>query len=192
MTLAERWTTMLNELRAAGRHRQLVLPRGIDFSSNDYLGLGREPPPGFAGLGRSGLASRLLRGHHALWDEVETALAAWHGAEAALVFSSGYVANEGLLSTLVQPSDFLASDQLNHAALMDGARLSGADKFIYGHNDLDHLEDGLRAASRQRPVERQLFIVTESLFGMEGDLAPLPGLAELARRHDAHLVVDEA
>src|SRR5262249_39229996 len=170
MTLAERWTTMLNELRAAGRHRQLALPRGIDFSSNDYLGLGREPPPGFAGLGRSGLASRLLRGHHALWEEVEAALAAWHGAEAALVFSSGYVANEGLLSTLVQSADLVVSDQLNHASLIDGARLSGADKFIYRHNDLDHLEDGLRAATQRRSAELQMFIVTESLFGMEGDL----------------------
>src|SRR5262245_36688106 len=98
-SLATRWQTMLDDLRTQGRYRELTVARGIDFSSNDYLGFGREPPPPVADLGRSGLASRLLRGHHAVWDGVEHALARWHGAEATLMFSSGYLANLGLLST---------------------------------------------------------------------------------------------
>src|SRR5262249_4312879 len=112
MTLADRWQALFDSLRAAGRVRQLTPPRGVDFSSNDYLGFGKEAPPPTP-LARSGQASRLLRGHHGVWEEVEAALARWHGAEAALMFSSGYVANEGLLSTLLEPGDFLASDACN-------------------------------------------------------------------------------
>ncbi len=190
-SLSERWAAVLELLRAEGRYRRLAQPRGVDFSSNDYLGFGKEPPP-LGDLSRSGQASRLLRGQHPIWEEVETALARWHGAEAALLFSSGYLANLGLLSTLVEPQDFLACDQANHASLIDGARLSRADKFIFPHNDLDHLETGLRTAAKNRPLNRQLFIVTESLFGMEGDRAPLAELAALAGRYQAHLLVDEA
>src|SRR5579862_7376227 len=105
MSLSERWRRDLEQLQAQGRYRQLALPSGLDFSSNDYLGYGNnssffnEP----AQLSTSGQASRLLRGQHPLWDEVETRLAEWHGAEAALMMTSGYTANEGLLSTLLQP-----------------------------------------------------------------------------------------
>ena len=190
---------MLAELHGAGRYRRLVPPQGVDFSSNDYLGFGKElvqngsraPTERHQELSRSGLASRLLRGQHPIWEEVEAALAQWHGAESTLMFTSGYVANEGLLSTLIEPDDFLASDQLNHASIVDGARLSRAERFLFRHNDLDHLECGLKAA-RQRSSRRQLFVVTESLFGMEGDRAPLAGLVELAERYLAHLIVDEA
>ncbi len=202
MNLVDRWTTLLEGLRAEGRYRWLDVPRGADFSSNDYLGYGHfrqlaprlDGPPPSAGttLARSGTASRLLRGHHAIWDQVESALASWHHAEAALMFSSGYVANEGLLATVVEPQDFLASDRLNHASIVDGGRLSRAEKFLYRHNDLDHLETGLREAARRRSAQRQLFVVTESLFGMEGDRAPLREMAELSERYQAHLIVDEA
>src|SRR5262249_39975091 len=95
-SLTERWQAILSELRAENGYRELSRSSGVDFSSNDYLGFGSQPPPRID-LPRSGLASRLLRGHHAIWDEVEATLACWHGAEAALVFSSGYLANVGLL-----------------------------------------------------------------------------------------------
>jgi 8-amino-7-oxononanoate synthase len=143
-------------------------------------------------LSRSGLASRLLRGHHAIWDEVESALAAWHSAEAALVMTSGYVANEGLLSTVTEPDDWVASDALNHASLIDGVRLSRAERHIYRHQDFNHLESGLRAAAQRRDERRQLFIVTESLFGMDGDRTRLESIVALAERYGAHMIVDEA
>lgn len=199
MSLFDRWTKLLEELRAEGRYRRLELPRGVDFSSNDYLGYCGQlvPRPGMPSrsegttLARSGMASRLLRGHHAIWETVEAELASWHGAEAALMFTSGYVANEGLLATVVDPGDFLASDEFNHASIVDGSRLSRAEKFIFKHNDLDHLERGLRRAG-EGSAGRQRFVVTESLFGMDGDRAPLQQMADLCERYHAHLIVDEA
>jgi 8-amino-7-oxononanoate synthase len=143
-------------------------------------------------LPRSGMASRLLRGHHPLWEEVEAQLAAWHQSEAALVFSSGYLANVGLLSTIIEPEDWVASDALNHASLIDGLRLSSADRWIYPHNDLNQLETGLHAAAQNRAAQRELFIVTESLFSMEGDRAPLMELVAMAEKYGASLIVDEA
>jgi 8-amino-7-oxononanoate synthase len=183
----------------------------MDFSSNDYLRFGAEPwrpifnqpanpktneelmPPASASaMSQSGHASRLLRGHHPIWDEVEQSLAEWHGAEAALMFTSGYAANEGLLATAIEPHDFVASDELNHASIVDGLRLGKAERFVFRHNDLEHLESGLRAAALSRGTNRQLFVATESLFGMEGDRAPLVELAALCEKHRAHLIVDEA
>src|SRR5262249_33541592 len=134
----------------------------------------------------------LLRGNHAVWEEVEAALCRWHGCEAALMMTSGYVANEGLLTTVLDPQDWVASDALNHASIIDGLRLARAARFIHGHLDLEHLETGLRAAAQARRRGQQLFVVTESLFGMDGDLAPLEGLVPLAERYGAHLIVDEA
>jgi 8-amino-7-oxononanoate synthase len=196
MSLHGRWSAFLDRLRAEGRDRELSLPQGIDFSSNDYLGYGarsRTPDSVSASESlRSGMASRLLRGHQAIWEEVEAALAGWHGAEAALVMTSGYAANEGLLSTVIEPHDWVASDAFNHASIIDGLRLAGAERFIYRHRDLDHLEAGLRSAAKGRTGPRQLFVVTESLFGMDGDLAPLDQLVPLAERYGAAVVVDEA
>jgi 8-amino-7-oxononanoate synthase len=189
MTLHDRWRARLDALDSPGRLRTLQVGRGVDFASNDYLGHGRQPPDA-SNLPLSGTASRLLRGHHAVWEEVEDALARWHGAEAALVLTSGYVANEGLLSTLIEPDDWVASDALNHASVIDGLRLARAERFVYRHLDLDHLEAGLRAA-RHRPG-RHLFIVTESLFSMEGDVPDLQALVDLADRWGAGVVVDEA
>lgn len=191
MSLEARWQAQMDRLRQQGRVRQLSVPAGIDFSSNDYLGYGKRQWPLVDGQ-RSGGASRLLRGHHAVWEEVEAILAKWHGAEAALMFTSGYAANEGLLCTVVEPGDWVASDAYNHASIVDGLRLSKAERFVYRHNDLDHLEHGLRHATHAHSANRERFIVTESLFGMEGDRAPLSALAELATRHGAHLIVDEA
>ncbi len=193
MSLADRWSAHLADLRAQGRHRALTLPAGVDFASNDYLGFGASCLSfRAANLPRSGMASRLLRGNHAIWDEVESALAHWHGVEAALIMTSGYVANEGLLSSVIEPTDWVASDALNHASIIDGLRLARAERFIYRHQDFEHLESGLRAAARGRAATRQLFIVTESLFGMDGDRTPLADLVALAERYDAQVIVDEA
>jgi 7-keto-8-aminopelargonate synthetase-like enzyme len=212
MSLFGRWAGVLDDLRGQGRYRSFRLPAGVDFTSNDYLGYGSgrpasggcEPPvyhepkkqgahaPRSPGLPISGIASRLLRGHHAIWDEVEALLAAWHGAESVLVMTSGYNANEGLIATVAEPGDWVAADELSHACIIDGLRLARPRKFLYRHNDLTHLEDGLRAEAAKRPEGRELFVVTESLFSMDGDTAPLPELVALAERYGAHVIVDEA
>ncbi|HEX4592046.1 MAG TPA: aminotransferase class I/II-fold pyridoxal phosphate-dependent enzyme, partial [Gemmataceae bacterium] len=115
----------------------------------------------------TGTSSRLLRGHHGIWDEVETALADWHHADAVVMMTSGYAANEGLLSTVIEPGDWVATDELVHASIIDGLRLARPQKFRFRHNDLNHLEDGLKASrERQRPEGTQRFVVTESLFSM--------------------------
>lgn len=191
MSLSDRWRVELDRLRAEGRHRTLSAAAGIDFSSNDYLGYSKLPwQP--AELSRSGTASRLLRGHQPIWDEVEARLAEWHGAEAALMLTSGYVANEGLLSTVIDQGDLVFSDQCNHASIIDGLRLSRAEKIIFGHNDLHDLEAHLRHRQSRRRAGQAWFVVSESLFGMEGDTAPLRELARLAEQYAAHLIVDEA
>lgn len=179
--LQARFREHLSQLSAAGRLRTLRAPVGRDFSSNDVLGFGAENPS-IAATG-----SRLLRGHREAWDSLEHTLAGWHRAQAALVFTSGCAANEGLLSTLVAPSDYVLSDALNHASLIDGLRLARAERFIYRHCDLLHLAEGLAAAKG-----RATFIVTESLFGMDGDIAPLADLVELAEAYGAVVIVDEA
>jgi 8-amino-7-oxononanoate synthase len=203
MSLPARWSQILDELRRQERLRTLTLPSGLDFTSNDYLGYGRgvrgpqhrlcaPSATAPAAMAHSGTASRLLRGHHPLWEEVESRLAQWHGAEAALVMTSGYAANEGLLSTVIAPEDWVASDALNHASIIDGLRLCRAERCIYPHNDLNAIEAALKNAAEARPVGRELFVVTESHFSMEGDRAPLAQLVPLARRYGAHLIVDEA
>jgi 8-amino-7-oxononanoate synthase len=191
MSLTDRWRLELDRLRLEGRHRSLQTPAGLDFSSNDYLGYSQRIWPA-SELPRSGTASRLLRGHAPIWDQVETKLAAWHQAEGAIVLSSGYAANEGLLSTVISSTDTVFSDQYNHASIIDGLRLSKAEKVVFAHIDLNELETLLRQRKLRRAAHQAWFIVTESLFGMEGDVAPLGELAGLAQRYQAHLIVDEA
>jgi 8-amino-7-oxononanoate synthase len=192
MTLFDRWTSTLDQLRAQGRYRQFAAPAGIDFTSNDYLGYASEPNPGDMDLPRSGMASRLLRGHHGIWDQVESALPAWHGCEAVLMMTSGYTANEGLISALIEPGDWVASDALNHACIVDGLRLARCRRFVFHHNDLNHLEDGLKTEATRHEASRERFVITESLFSMDGDRAPLREITSLSQRFGAHLIVDEA
>jgi 8-amino-7-oxononanoate synthase len=189
MSLHERWQRDLDELRRLGRYRRLQTPHGHDFTSNDYLGYGARIDTDAGDLSRSGIASRLLRGHHAIWDEVERQLADWHDCESATMFTSGYIANEGLLSTVIGPDDWVASDEFNHASIIDGLRLTKAERFIYPHNDVARLDTAL---GQSRVMGRECFVVTESLYGMEGDIAPLAELADVVERHGAHLIVDEA
>jgi len=147
----------------------------------------------FYPLGSSG--SRLLRGHLALFDEAENYLAEFCGQEDALIFPSGYQANLAVLSCLMKKEDTVFSDQLNHASLIDGIRLSQARKVVYPHNDVQRLKELLKSHSLHQKAELkpgQTFIVTESLFGMDGDFAKLRELVELAEEFQAYLIVDEA
>lgn len=168
-------------------------PPGVDFGSNDYLGLAEDEAlvralQDGARHGVGGRASRLLSGGSPLHEECEAAAAEWLGAEAALLFSSGFQANVGLVGALVGRGDAVVSDRLNHASLIDGARLSRAQVIVHEHGDLDDLDRALRqAASARRRV-----VLTEGVFSMTGDLAPLAEIDELCRRRDAWLVVDEA
>ena len=186
----------LRALEQQHQRRSLAEIRGVDFCSNDYLGLAEHPALRQAvlrGIENSsrmgGTASRLLSGQTEGWRKLEEEFARFAGTEAALFFSSGYAANVGLLSSLVGPDDVVYSDVLNHASLIDGMRLSGARKVIYPHLDLSALENSLRQDAGA-PWRR--IIVTESVFSMNGDVAPLREMATLAERFGAAMIVDEA
>lgn len=180
---------------ARGLQRELGEPgaRGVDFTSNDTLGLARDPAlleavRASAEHGAGGRASRLLGGGSPLDRRVERAAAAWLGAEDALVFPSGFHANLGVLGALVRPGDAVLSDELNHASLIDGLRLARARSLRYRHADAADLERRLVEVGRGRTA----LVVTESVFSMDGDLAPLGAIADACARHGASLVVDEA
>jgi len=166
----------------------------IDFSSNDYLGLARSPALRLAiqqaddqFISYNGATgSRLLAGQTELADDVETELAHFYQSERSLIFNSGYDANIGLLACLPQKGDTLLTDELIHASMIDGARLSYASRHRFRHNDLTDLERQLRQATG--PV----FVAVESVYSMDGDFAPLPDLCALCDRYGAALLVDEA
>ena len=188
-----RLAATLAELRGAGLLRQMRLPQGIDLVSNDYLGLAEHPyikermreAVGELPAGAGG--SRLLRGHHRVFERLESRLAAFSGTESALLFGSGYAANMGLLQAIVSDGDLIVSDERNHASLIDGIRLTKARTVIYPHQDLNALE-----AALQSPRNGLAIVVTESVFSMDGDVTPLGEVARLAERHGAVLIVDEA
>ena len=166
----------------------------LNFSSNNYLGLANHPALREAAkeaIDRYGCgsgASRLISGNMTLHEELEAKIAALKGTEAALVFNSGYQANIGILSSLVGEGDVILSDSLNHASIIDGCRLARAKTVVYPHCDLQRLEDGLKKA----PAQARKLIVTETLFSMDGDEAPLAEIVELAERYGAMVMVDEA
>jgi 8-amino-7-oxononanoate synthase len=174
-------------VRVAGR----VL---LNLSANDYLGLAQDPrliAAAQAAASRWGVgagASRLVVGHLALHEAVEAQLAVFKGTESAVIFSTGYMANLGVISALMGPKDIIFSDRLNHASLMDGIKLSGAAWQRFPHRDLNRLEKLLQEASQ---AKRRL-IVTDSVFSVDGDLAPLTDLVNLKERYGAWLMIDEA
>jgi 8-amino-7-oxononanoate synthase len=203
---------MREELRArcrAGLHRtrrrpfsaqgaRLCLGGGrevLNFASNDYLNLASDPRLARAAartalrFGTGAGASPLVTGHLPPLRRLERDLAAWEATEAALVFSSGFVANLALVSTLAGKGDVIFSDALNHASLIDGCRLARATTHVYPHADLAALEALLR---EHGPAARRRLILSDSLFSMDGDIAPVAGLLDLAERHDAILLLDEA
>jgi 8-amino-7-oxononanoate synthase len=196
----------LEELRQAGlfRERRVIQgPQGphvlldgrsvLLLCSNDYLGLAGHPTVRAAAAeaaqrwGAGAGASPLVSGHMALHRRLEAELAAFKGSQACVLFGSGFLANTGVLASLAGGGDVILSDALNHASIVDGCRLSRAETVVYAHADLGALADGLGRAGDRRAV-----IVTDAVFSMDGDLAPLQGIVELARRHGARVVVDEA
>ena len=178
----------------------------LNFSSNDYLGLAAEPVLKRAAIeaieqyGAGAGASRLICGSLAPHHELDETLAAFKGVEAALSFSSGYAAALGVICALLGRDDVIILDKLVHACIVDAARLSGAKLRVFAHNDLNELEDRLKWAAKtvrspQSTVlspRRRVLVVTESVFSMDGDLAPLRELVELKERYGAWLMVDEA
>lgn len=200
-------STRLDELRDLGLYRRLRLvsgPQGprvvldgtpvLLLCSNNYLGLSDHPRIREAaadaamrwGVGAG--ASRLVSGSMTIHRRLEERLAAFKGTESALLFGSGYLANLGVVQALGDQSSLICSDELNHASIIEGCRASKAPVFVYRHGDLEHLAWGLREKSAGgRPL-----IVTDSVFSMDGDVAPLEGIVELARRYRARTVVDEA
>ena len=203
MTEIEARLAELEQLGLARRTRLVSGPQGphvvldgkpvLLLCSNNYLGLADHPAVHEAaaeaamrwGVGAG--ASRLVSGTMTIHRRLEQRLAAFKGRQAALLFGSGYLANLGVISALARRGEVVFSDELNHASIIDGCRLSRAEMFVYDHDDIEHLAWGLREAG-----PRGALIVTDVVFSMDGDVAPLEEIAELAGRHDVRLVVDEA
>ncbi len=189
----------LAELDAASLRRRLRAPVvARNFSGNDYLGLANsdELKAVFQdAIGRHGVgatAARLVCGTHGPHLALEAALAGFKGTEAALTFSTGYAAAVGCLSGIMRSDDIVILDKLCHASLVDGARLSGSKMRVFHHNDLEKLASHLRWANRVRTAETRVLVVTESVFSMDGDTAPLAEIVRLKNEADALLLVDEA
>ena len=196
----------LEGLRESGLYRRMRVvggPQGprvtldgrpvLLLCSNNYLGLADHPRVRQAAAeaamrwGASAGASRLISGNMTLHSGLERRLADFKGTEAALLFGSGYLANTGVIPALAREGEVVFSDELNHASIIDGCRLAKAETFVYRHRDTEHLEWGLRKAG-----SRGALIVTDGVFSMDGDLAPLGELLELARQYGCRLAVDEA
>ncbi|KAB7705406.1 8-amino-7-oxononanoate synthase [Bacillus aerolatus] len=207
MKLDEWLSHRLDKTKVSGLYRQLrtmnTAPRPemvmdgqkqIVFSSNNYLGLANDKRLVYAaetilhefGVGSSG--SRLTTGHTEWHQKLEEKIAGFKQTEAALLFSSGYLANVGVLSSLPGKGDVIFSDQLNHASIIDGCRLSKADTIIYNHVDMDDLEEKLKET---KPYQRR-FIVTDGVFSMDGTIAPLDKIMSLAKRYHSLVIVDDA
>ena len=166
----------------------------MEFSSNDYLGLAENPLLKEASIraieifGTSVSASRLMSGNIALHEELEKRIARLTCMESSLLFGSGFLANTGFLAAITSRDDLVFADRLNHASLVDGALMSRAAVFRYRHSDIDHLEHFLR----NRTCRGNRYIITDSLFSMDGDIAPLQELERLSKRYNCSLLVDEA
>ena len=165
----------------------------VSFASNDYLGLTQHPDvvaAAHAALDRWGAgagAARLIVGSRPVHSELEAELAEWKHADRAVLFPTGFQANLGVLTTMAGPDALVCSDELNHASIIDGCRLSRADAAVYRHRDVEHLEELLAAATDRRAV-----VVTDVVFSMDGDVAPVAELADVCARYGALLVLDEA
>ncbi|RXR35335.1 pyridoxal phosphate-dependent aminotransferase family protein [Flavobacterium piscinae] len=184
--------------------RQLSIPNQlVDFSSNDYLGFAKSEEifqqthellvsRNYKINGATG--SRLLSGNHSIYSETEEYIAQFHQAEAALIFNSGYDANVGFFSSVLQRNDIILFDELSHASIRDGIQMSLAKSFKFKHNDVVDLENLLNKCSQITDNEQQstVYIVTESIFSMDGDSPDLEKLVQLAEKYKAYLVVDEA
>ena len=170
----------------------------VNFSSNDYLGIANDPRLIQAAneaaekFGWGSGASPLITGHSELHRQLEEALATFEQTEAALLFPTGYAANIGTITALADEDTIIFSDAKNHASIIDGCRLSGGTIRVYEHGDCDHLESQLKEFSDRRTAKQKFLIVTDGLFSMDGDLAPLRELTRIAESYNAMLMVDEA
>ncbi len=193
----DKWNKALDARKAEGLLRELrVVKNKIDFSSNDYLGLSRNQElhqrvdhayqSSSLGNKLGSTGSRLISGNNVYFEQTEALLATVHLAESALLFNTGYMANLAVFSTLPQKGDTILYDELSHACIKDGIRLSMADRFPFRHNDLEGLENKLKKAKGQK------YIAVESVYSMDGDFAPLKELVVLCEKYEAILIVDEA
>lgn len=189
------WRSLRRVDTPTGAEYVLEGRRVIGLCSNDYLGLANEPRV-VAGAreaveryGAGSGASRLISGNLAIHEELEARLAKFKRTQAALLFNSGYHANLGVIAALMGPGDVIYSDELNHASIIDGCRLSRAQVRVYRHADMQHLSDLLAA---DETVKGRRLIVTDTVFSMDGDMAPLPDIVAIARRYGAEVMVDEA
>lgn len=182
-----------DSLRTLGRENNLV-----DFSSNDYLGFAKSDvifkktnqfliKNDLVINGSTG--SRLLSGNHSLYNELESQLCNWHQSDAALVFNSGYSANLGLFSSVPQRGDVVLYDEYSHASIRDGIRLSNAKAYKFQHNNLADLEGLLKKFQNKND---EIYVVTESVFSMDGDSPYLSTMLQMVRKYNAHFIVDEA
>lgn len=184
----------LAALEARDRRRRLAPPVGVDLTSNDVLDLSTDPVVRDAladalarGVPHGGGASRLLTGEHPVWATLEARFADWQGAEAALFHATGFAANTGLLGAVIGPEDVVISDALNHASLIDGLRLTKAQRVVVPHDDPDAVDRALA-----EHAGRTAWVVSESVYSMDGDLPDLGRWAEVVTRHGARWIVDEA
>ena len=183
----------LDERKQNNAYRSLIVNADkTDFCSNDYLGIVKNKSLENsiqANLTHGSSGSRLLSGNYRLIEETENFIAGFHEAAAGLIFNSGYDANTGLLSCVPQKGDAIIYDQLSHASIRDGIRLSFATSFSFLHNDIIDLEKKLSSAVHHH---QNIFVVTESVFSMDGDMAPLIEIASLCEKYNSGLIVDEA
>lgn len=196
LKVEEQLSLALAKRSAEGKLRRLPDPvTGIDFSSNDYLGFARSPAlkiilesllPASKDLRTGSTGSRLLHGNSLLAEELENIIAGFHSTESALLFNSGYDANLGLLSCIADRHDTILYDELCHASIHDGIKLSRSNSWKFRHNDLNDAESKLQKA------KGNIYVITESVFSMDGDFAPLTELAQLCEKYGAGLIVDEA
>lgn len=185
---------IFSRLESQNRIRTLDPPSGLDLCSNDYLGLSTHPEviqalkEGIDIYGAGSTASRLVRGHRTVFEELENDFSDWVQSEDSLFFANGYAANLGTISCVADPSYTIFCDRKNHASLMDGVRLSGAKKVYYKHSDLNDLENSLKKYSGTK----HKMIVTESVFSMDGDKTDISALIDLKEKYGALLFLDEA
>lgn len=196
-SIAERGLTrqLIDTDRTGAIHLRRNGRNYISFCCNDYLNLSRHPEVQAASaaaaqeFGAGAGSSRLVTGNHSLLAKLERALADFKETEDCVVFGSGYLANLGIIPTLVGPGDVVLADTLSHACLLAGARISGATELVFRHNDLEHLADLL---AQHRAEHTNCLIITDGVFSMDGDRAPVTALASLADRHSAWLMTDDA
>ena len=200
MNLKKKIQKTLEQKKSNNLYRSLKTHKNfkLNFSSNDYLSLKNHPEIvqasklALENFGTSSSSSRLFSGTFDLHTELEKKLAEFFRRESALVYGAGYLSNIGLISSLVSRDDVVVLDRLAHASLVDGAVLSRASIKRFRHNDLEHLEEVLVGLRENRTSSSNIFVVTESVFSMDGDLAPLDEIVELCRRFDSNLIIDEA